>query len=141
MITPLRVSKYKYNYGRFGNLYEDAAVQPATLPMDASTAQNSNNQNSGANTEDINAKNTVVNQNAPEFQANDVDAMSENEVLNYTYFDIPKNIDDSTRQKLYKRADQIRQNRQNGTSVGQNAQELAKGIIRDAQNFLKNQKL
>lgn len=138
MITPLRVSKYKYNYGRFSNLYEDA-VQSAMLPMDNSGAQQNQDQND--NSEEINDQNTAVNQNSPEFQASDVDGMSENEVLNYTYFNIPKNIDDSARQKLYARADQIRQNRQNGTVIGQSAQELAKGIIRDAQNFLKTQKL
>lgn len=137
MITPLRVSKHKYNYGRFLN--EDL-MQNALLPMD-----NSNNQEDNVNNqENDNAESgdkTTVNPNAPEFQAADVDGMSENEVLDYTYFNIPKNIDDAARQKLYARADQIRQNRQNGTSLGQSAQELAKGIIRDAQNFLSTKKL
>lgn len=115
-------------------------MQSALLPMDNSNAEEADQTENTENQTEDSDENTI-NPNAPEFKAEDVDGMSENEVLNYTYFDIPQNIDDATRQKLYARADQIRQNRENGTSLGQSAQELAKGIIRDAQNFLSSKKL
>lgn len=136
MITPLRVSKYKYN---FAHCINEDAVQSAVLPADNSQANQNQQQNNEQNT-DPQSSQPNQNSNEPQFTAQDVDGMDENEVLNYVYFDIPQNIDDATRQKLYARADQIRQNRQNGTITGQSATELANGIIRDAKNFLANKK-
>lgn len=85
--------------------------------------------------EDVNPE-----ENKPPFTADDVDNMDEGDVLDKVYFNIPDNIDDATRQKLYDRANQIRLNRENGTLTGKNMSDLAKNVISNAQNFLKNQK-
>lgn len=85
--------------------------------------------------EDVNPE-----ENKQPFTADDVDGMDEADVIDKVYFNIPDNLDDTTRQKLYDRANQIRLNRENGTLTGKNMSDMAKNVISNAQTFLKNQK-
>lgn len=85
--------------------------------------------------EDVNPE-----ENKQPFTADDVDGMDEADVIDKVYFNIPDNLDDATRQKLYDRANQIRLNRENGTLTGKNMSDMAKNVISNAQAFLKNQK-
>lgn len=85
--------------------------------------------------EDVNPE-----ENKQPFTADDVDGMDEADVIDKVYFNIPDNLDDATRQKLYDRANQIRLNRENGTLSGKNMSDMAKNVISNAQSFLKNQK-
>lgn len=85
--------------------------------------------------EDVNPE-----ENKQPFTADDVDGMDEADVIDKVYFNIPDNLDDATRQKLYDRANQIRLNRENGTLTGKNMSDMAKNVISNAQTFLKNQK-
>lgn len=79
-------------------------------------------------------------ENKPALTVDDVDGMDEADVLDKVYFNIPDNIGDDVRQKLFDRANQIRLNRENGTLNGKNMSDMAKNVISNAQNFLKNQK-
>lgn len=79
-------------------------------------------------------------ENKSTLTVDDVDGMDEADVLDKVYFNIPDNIGDDVKQKLFDRANQIRLNRENGTLNGKNMSDMAKNVISNAQSFLKNQK-
>lgn len=115
-------------------LNEGAAVTQATFSSD--TSLHSNDEVDAIDTdEDVNPE-----ENKTSLTPADVDGMDEADVIDKVYFNIPDNLDDATKQKLYDRANQIRLNRENGTLTGKNMSDMAKGVISDAQAFLKNRK-
>lgn len=129
-------------------IYEDAAVQPAVYSSDTSlNNNNNNNNNSNDNSSDIEEKlqqdrqkKALIGDKTVTFGADDVDYMQDDEIMNYVYFNQPKDIDENTRQKLYKRADDIRKKQQNGTMTPQQQTDFVKGVIAAA-STTKAQKL
>ena len=116
-------------------LYKEA--QQVTFGAGTNLSQNGNE-------EDTNPIDTDEEPNPDENKStltvDDVDGMDEADVLDKVYFNIPDNIGDDVRQKLFDRANQIRLNRENGTLNGKNMSDMAKNVISNAQSFLKNQK-
>lgn len=110
-------------------------AQQVTFGSDTNLTNNSDEIKSIDTDEDVNPE-----ENKASLTASDVDEMDEADVIDKVYFNIPDNIDDAVRQKLYDRANQIRLNRENGTLTGKNMSDMAKNVISDAQAFLKNQK-
>ena len=110
-------------------------AQQVTFGSDTNLTNNSDEIKSIDTDEDINPE-----ENKSGLTTSDVDEMDEADVIDKVYFNIPDNIDDAVRQKLYDRANQIRLNRENGTLTGKNMSDMAKNVISDAQAFLKNQK-
>lgn len=110
-------------------------AQQVTFGSDTNLTNNSDEIKSIDTDEDVNPE-----ENKPSLTTSDVDDMDEADVIDKVYFNIPDNIDDAVRQKLYDRANQIRLNRENGTLTGKNMSDMAKNVISDAQAFLKNQK-
>ena len=107
---------------RFKLMREDAAVQPATVAADVDTQEMKEQETEQEN--DISAATP---------QQIDVDKLSDEEVMNYVYFNVPQDIDASTLQSLHARADQIRQKRTNGNMSPQDQEKFANGIIAAAQ--------
>lgn len=110
-------------------------AQQVTFGSDTNLTNNSDEIKSIDTDEDVNPE-----ENKSALTTSDVDDMDEADVIDKVYFNIPDNIDDAVRQKLYDRANQIRLNRENGTLTGKNMSDMAKNVISDAQAFLKNQK-
>lgn len=110
-------------------------AQQVTFGSDTNLTNNSDEIKSIDTDEDVNPE-----ENKTALTTSDVDEMDEADVIDKVYFNIPDNIDDAVRQKLYDRANQIRLNRENGTLTGKNMSDMAKNVISDAQAFLKNQK-
>lgn len=110
-------------------------AQQVTFGSDTNLTNNSDEIKSIDTDEDVNPE-----ENKASLTTSDVDEMDEADVIDKVYFNIPDNIDDAVRQKLYDRANQIRLNRENGTLTGKNMSDMAKNVISDAQAFLKNQK-
>lgn len=110
-------------------------AQQVTFGSDTNLTNNSDEIKSIDTDEDVNPE-----ENKSALTTSDVDEMDEADVIDKVYFNIPDNIDDAVRQKLYDRANQIRLNRENGTLTGKNMSDMAKNVISDAQAFLKNQK-
>lgn len=110
-------------------------AQQVTFGSDTNLTNNSDEIKSIDTDEDVNPE-----ENKSTLTTSDVDEMDEADVIDKVYFNIPDNIDDAVRQKLYDRANQIRLNRENGTLTGKNMSDMAKNVISDAQAFLKNQK-
>lgn len=110
-------------------------AQQVTFGSDTNLTNNSDEIKSIDTDEDVNPE-----ENKTSLTTSDVDDMDEADVIDKVYFNIPDNIDDAVRQKLYDRANQIRLNRENGTLTGKNMSDMAKNVISDAQAFLKNQK-
>lgn len=77
---------------------ESAIMQDATKPSDESYNE----------TQIENDDDSVIANATPTLQAQDVDGLEDKDVMNYVYFNAPQDIDDSTRQALFNRADQIR---------------------------------
>lgn len=100
---------------------EDAAVQPATFASDVDVEEVKEQ------------KTTETTDTPPPSQQIDVDKLSDEEVMNYVYFNVPKDVDSSTLQSLHARADQIRQKRTNGNMSPQDQEKFANGIIAAAQ--------
>lgn len=109
-------------------------AQQVTFGSDTNLTNNSDEIKSIDTGEDVNPE-----ENKSALTTSDVDEMDEADVIDKVYFNIPDNIDDAVRQKLYDRANQIRLNRENGTLTGKNMSDMAKNVISDAQAFLKNQ--
>ena len=105
---------------------EDAAVQPATVAADVDTQEMKEQEQEQEN--EIATATTT-----PALQQIDVDKLSDEEVMNYVYFNVPQDIDASTLQSLHARADQIRQKRTNGNMSPQDQEKFANGIIAAAQ--------
>lgn len=106
-------------------LREDAAVQPVTFDSDVDT-QEMKQQETEQETNEVTETPTPA-------QQIDVDKLSDEEVMNYVYFNVPKDVDSSTLQSLHARADQIRQKRTNGNMSPQDQEKFANGIIAAAQ--------
>lgn len=100
---------------------EEAIVQPATVAGNVDTQKE--------NTEDIAQETDLVANATPTIQEQDVEGLEDKDVMNYVYFNAPQDIDDSTRQALFNRADQIRQKQMNGSTTPQDQEEFAKGVI------------
>ena len=100
---------------------EEAIVQPATVAGNVDTQKE--------NTEDIAQQTDLVANATPTLQEQDVEGLEDKDVMNYVYFNAPQDIDDSTRQALFNRADQIRQKQMNGSTTPQDQEEFAKGVI------------
>ena len=100
---------------------EDAAVQPATVAADVNTQEES--------LDDIAQETDNVANTTPTLQAQDVNDLEDKDVMNFVYFNVPQDIDDSTRQALFNRADQIRQKQMNGSTTPKDQEEFAKGVI------------
>lgn len=100
---------------------EEAIVQPATVPGNVDTQKET--------TEDISQETDLVANATPTIQEQDVEGLEDKDVMNYVYFNAPQDIDDSTRQALFNRADQIRQKQMNGSTTPQDQEEFAKGVI------------
>jgi len=112
---------------------EDAAVQPATVAADVNTQEES--------LDDITQDTDNVANNTPTLQAQDVNDLEDKDVMNYVYFNVPQDIDDSTRQALFNRADQIRQKQMNGSTTPKDQEEFAKGVIAAAAQTKNKAKL
>jgi hypothetical protein len=102
---------------------EDAAVQPATFASDVDVEE----------VKEQEQETTETTETPTPAQQIDVDKLSDEEVMNYVYFNVPKDVDSSTLQSLHARADQIRQKRTNGNMSPQDQEKFANGIIAAAQ--------
>lgn len=100
---------------------EEAIMQPATVPGNVDTQEET--------TEDIAQETDLVANTTPTLQEQDVDGLEDKDVMNYVYFNAPQDIDDGTRQALFNRADQIRQKQMNGSTTPKDQEEFAKGVI------------
>ena len=100
---------------------EEAIMQPATVPGNVDTQEET--------TEDIAQETDLVANTTPTLQEQDVDGLEDKDVMNYVYFNAPQDIDDNTRQALFNRADQIRQKQMNGATTPKDQEEFAKGVI------------
>ena len=100
---------------------EEAIVQPATVAADVNTQEET--------TEDIAQETDLVANTTPTLQEKDVDGLEDKDVMNYVYFNAPQDIDDSTRQALFNRADQIRQKQMSGSTTPKDQENFAKGVI------------
>lgn len=100
---------------------EEAIMQPATVPGNVDTQEET--------TEDIAQETDLVSNTTPTLQEQDVDGLEDKDVMNYVYFNSPQDIDDGTRQALFNRADQIRQKQMNGSTTPKDQEEFAKGVI------------
>lgn len=100
---------------------EEAIMQPATVPGNVDTQEET--------TEDIAQETDLVANATPTLQEQDVDGLEDKDVMNYVYFNAPQDIDDGTRQALFNRADQIRQKQMSGSTTPQDQEEFAKGVI------------
>ena len=100
---------------------EEAIMQPATVPGNVDTQEET--------TEDIAQETDLVANATPTLQEKDVDGLEDKDVMNYVYFNAPQDIDDGTRQALFNRADQIRQKQMSGSTTPQDQEEFAKGVI------------
>ena len=96
-------------------------MQPATVAGNVDTQKET--------TEDITQETDLVANATPTIQEQDVEGLEDKDVMNYVYFNAPQDIDDSTRQALFNRADQIRQKQMNGSTTPQDQEEFAKGVI------------
>ena len=112
---------------------EEAAVQPATVAADVDTQKEDLN--------DIAQETDLVANTTPTLQEQDVDGLEDKDVMNYVYFNAPQDIDDSTRQALFNRADQIRQKQMNGSTTPQDQENFAKGVIAAAAQSKNKAKL
>ena len=104
---------------------EEAIMQPATVPGNVDTQEET--------TEDIAQETDLVANATPTLQEQDVDGLEDKDVMNYVYFNAPQDIDDGTRQALFNRADQIRQKQMSGSTTPQDQEKFAKGVIAAAQ--------
>lgn len=100
---------------------EEAIMQPATVPGNVDTQEET--------TEDIAQDTDLVANATPTLQEKDVDGLEDKDVMNYVYFNAPQDIDDGTRQALFNRADQIRQKQMSGSTTPQDQEDFAKGVI------------
>ena len=100
---------------------EEAIMQPATVPGNVDTQEET--------TEDIAQETDLVANTTPTLQEQDVEGLEDKDVMNYVYFNAPQDIDDGTRQALFNRADQIRQKQMSGSTTPQDQEEFAKGVI------------
>ena len=100
---------------------EEAIMQPATVPGNVDTQEET--------TEDIAQETDLVANTTPTLQEQDIDGLEDKDVMNYVYFNAPQDIDDGTRQALFNRADQIRQKQMNGSTTPKDQEEFAKGVI------------
>ena len=100
---------------------EEAIMQPATVPGNVDTQEET--------TEDIAQETDLVANTTPTLQEQDVDGLEDKDVMNYVYFNAPQDIDDGTRQALFNRADQIRQKQMNGSTTPKDQEDFAKGVI------------
>ena len=100
---------------------EEAIVQPATVPGNVDTQEET--------TEDIAQETDIVANATPTLQEQDVEGLEDKDVMNYVYFNAPQDIDDGTRQALFNRADQIRQKQMNGSTTPKDQEDFAKGVI------------
>ena len=100
---------------------EEAIMQPATVPGNVDTQEET--------TEDIAQETDLVANATPTLQEQDVEGLEDKDVMNYVYFNAPQDIDDGTRQALFNRADQIRQKQMSGSTTPQDQEEFAKGVI------------
>ena len=112
---------------------EEAIVQPATVPADVDTQEET--------TEDIAQETDLVANTTPTLQEQDVDGLEDKDVMNYVYFNAPQDIDDGTRQALFNRADQIRQKQMSGSTTPKDQEEFAKGVIAAAAQTKNKAKL
>ena len=110
---------------------ESAIMQDATKPSDESYNE----------TQIENDDDSVIANATPTLQAQDVDGLEDKDVMNYVYFNAPQDIDDSTRQALFNRADQIRQKQMNGSTTPQDQEKFAKGVIAAATQTKNKAKL
>lgn len=114
----------------------EGTQQPVASDVNLQQSQtDSTDNNALANTDKLNAQSA---QNESPFKPEDVDKMSDDDVINYVFINVPQNIDNATRQKLFARADKIRQNRANGTSNYASAKDMVKGVMANAQAYIKN---
>ena len=100
---------------------EEAIMQPATVPGNVDTQEETK--------EDIAQETDLVANATPTLQEQDVEGLEDKDVMNYVYFNAPQDIDDGTRQALFNRADQIRQKQMSGSTTPQDQEEFAKGVI------------
>lgn len=100
---------------------EDAAVQNITVASDVDTQEET--------LDDVAQDTELVANTTPTLQAQDVDGLEDKDVMNYVYFNAPQDIDDSTRQALFNRADKIRQKQMNGSTTPKEQEDFAKGVI------------
>ena len=100
---------------------EEAIMQPATVPGNVDTQEET--------TEDIAQETDIVANATPTLQEQDVEGLEDKDVMNYVFFNAPQDIDDGTRQALFNRADQIRQKQMSGSTTPQDQEEFAKGVI------------
>lgn len=112
---------------------EEAIVQPATVPADVDTQEET--------TEDIAQETDLVANTTPTLQEQDVDGLEDKDVMNYVYFNAPQDIDDGTRQALFNRADQIRQKQMSGSTTPKDQEDFAKGVIAAAAQTKNKAKL
>ena len=112
---------------------EEAIMQPATVAADVDTQEET--------TEDIAQETDLVANATPTLQEQDVDGLEDKDVMNYVYFNAPQDIDDSTRQALFNRADQIRQKQMNGSTTPKDQENFAKGVIAAAAQTKNKAKL
>lgn len=108
-------------------------MQPATVAADVDTQEET--------TEDIAQETDLVANATPTLQEQDVDGLEDKDVMNYVYFNAPQDIDDSTRQALFNRADQIRQKQMNGSTTPKDQENFAKGVIAAAAQTKNKAKL
>ena len=114
---------------------ESAIMQDATKPSDESY-----NETQIENDDETQADSVIANA-TPTLQAQDVDGLEDKDVMNYVYFNAPQDIDDSTRQALFNRADQIRQKQMNGSTTPNEQEKFAKGVIAAATQTKNKAKL
>lgn len=112
---------------------EEAIVQPATVPGNVDTQEET--------TEDIAQDTDLVANVTPTLQEQDVEGLEDKDVMNYVYFNTPQDIDDGTRQALFNRADQIRQKQMNGSTTPKDQEDFAKGVIAAAAQSKNKAKL
>ena len=113
---------------------EEAIVQPAVVSADTTQEEMGKNEDE-IQTDALTAATT------PTIQAQDVEKMDDKDVMNYVYFNASKDIDDSTRQALFNRADEIRQKQMNGNMTPADQEKFAAGVISAAAQSKKAAKL
>lgn len=73
------------------------------------------------------------------FTEKDVDNMNDDEIINYTYLNIPDGLDQVTKDKLMKRADEIR--RKQETQMNQVVNNTnAKNVLNNVEQFVNQSK-
>lgn len=112
---------------------EEAIMQPATVPGNVDTQEET--------TEDIAQETDLVANATPTLQEQDVEGLEDKDVMNYVYFNAPQDIDDGTRQALFNRADQIRQKQMSGSTTPKDQENFAKGVIAAATQTKNKAKL